>query len=1171
MSGTRSQVRLAAMLAAGAACLVAGTADASHTVDFTCDPACTAKPGATLTFAAVTDAAKPLYAWDLDGNGKFDDETTATATRTFGAAGDYMIGLRVTESADPADAPEKVRKITIEPAAPDPPAPPPKTPARSGFDDIAIGTKVTDQIPGIVFPTGPFVFRPTHVSTASPPNALQAPIACATTIKPCSKDAYILPMQFPQPVDCISLRAGFDDSSLPPWMLRAQLVAYDATGKLAATSAAVRLLTVGFADQGFGPIRTPVVACVEPDAPPMAGALVTIAQQPGVPDWSARVQIDDVVIHHRNDPAPAPPSVRITSPADSSFFDRLDTARLSGTVSTPGGIGRFCITTDVLEAIPDDCAATGPSSIGSFGPVAIPGLHYGRNWVTAWVEDRVGQVASASLPIYVAAPADVDLRVQSIEVTQGVQFSQLPYAAVANPTAPVRYNGVRLATSKTTVVRVYANAASTGRINHSTTGVRMTLRGSRDGRELAEGPLFPLSGTRALAAGAPVVSDAVRGADGGAYTFVLPTTWVRQGRLTLIAEVNPPEVSVSPGEVVECRTCRANNVMRLTDIPFEYWPPEPIHTVEQFYTRPMMPTVYASPVAAVFAKLRQVYPAAEFQYRIGDYEFRQDVSYEVSLGGDTRSRLSEALSGYELSRNPGGQLAGVSNGLDAGLAVPRLYCCTRFVQNAVVEGRQDGDNARPLTSVAHELFHVGLSLHASNCAPNNGAVQLYENWPPDERGLLQGYGLDYTFGSGTGGPFRVLGPSSYDFMSYCANSSPDNNSWISVRNWNRRLGGAQIQDSAVRARAAATTRAAPTTGTTLRASVVVNEDGSATLLSSSLRTGRAASADPSAFTLIARDAQGGAVGSGPMFAGRASEGGSTILTGELSVPAEVAAFDVLRNGGVIAQATRTAAAPVVKVLAPRAGARLTGGRDVDVRWSATDADGPSLTVRVEFSADGGSTWRMIGSAGPQGRLKLPGYLFRATRRGRVRVTADDGFNRTSAVSGLFTSAGTPPLVRILTPAGRPVLKADGVLSLAGEAYEARVQPLAAKRLRWFDGRRAIGSGATAQLNGLRAGSHRIRLVARDAAGRAGSDTLVVRVQAVRPLFLGLRVVSRGARVVRLRVASSVPAVLRAGGRSFAVARRARVLRVPTGGRTSLRLTLRAGKLATTQVVTVGAR
>ena len=48
---------------------------------------------------------------------------------------------------------------------------------------------------------------------------------------------------------------------------------------------------------------------------------------------------------------------------------------------------------------------------------------------------------------------------------------------------------------------------------------------------------------------------------------------------------------------------------------------------------------------------------------------------------------------------------------------------------------------RPITSVAHELHHAIGRDHASTCTDGNDPGDT-EDWPPDQRGLVQGYGID---------------------------------------------------------------------------------------------------------------------------------------------------------------------------------------------------------------------------------------------------------------------------------------------------------------------------------------------------------------------------------------------------------------------------------------------
>ena len=79
-------------------------------------------------YSTANDPDSPItgYAWDLDGNGSFDDAAGTTATRVF-PTGSYVVGLRVTDS----EGATGFVSQTVNVAAP-PPAPAARTATASG-------------------------------------------------------------------------------------------------------------------------------------------------------------------------------------------------------------------------------------------------------------------------------------------------------------------------------------------------------------------------------------------------------------------------------------------------------------------------------------------------------------------------------------------------------------------------------------------------------------------------------------------------------------------------------------------------------------------------------------------------------------------------------------------------------------------------------------------------------------------------------------------------------------------------------------------------------------------------------------------------------------------------------------------------------------------------------
>jgi hypothetical protein len=314
----------------------------------------------------------------------------------------------------------------------------------------------------------------------------------------------------------------------------------------------------------------------------------------------------------------------------------------------------------------------------------------------------------------------------------------------------------------------------------------------------------------------------------------------------------------------------------------------------------------------------------------------------------------------------------------------------------------------------------------------------------------------------------------------------------------------------------------------------------------------------SAFQLVLRDARGQVLSETPMRAAQDADSTSTFLSGEASSAGAVRA-EIRRGGTIVAARGRSASAPRVRVLGPGAGARVGGGPIV-VAWSATDADGDTLRIKVDYSLDAGRRWRALHSGPDTGRLVLPRSVVPASNRARFRVRANDGFNEGAALSGLVRSLGATPAVRILSPANGEHVRADGRLDLRGTAEDDRRRRIPGTRLTWYDGPRRLGAGGSLGVLAPRPGLHRIRLVARDDRGRVGVRQVRIRVLATAPQFLRVEApprVGHRARRIPVRVSSTIPATLVVGRQSFAVGRVLRLVAVAVRpGRKPLTLPLR---------------
>jgi hypothetical protein len=712
-------------------------------------------------------------------------------------------------------------------------------------------------------------------------------------------------------------------------------------------------------------------------------------------------------------------------------------------------------------------------------------------------------------------------------------------------------------------VRVYADTLTA--LPRGTSPPTVQLRAFRNGRELGTGqagsaPVLPEFSPAALTPGGPAAVPLPARLDArGAYTFTLPWRWA-DGRTTFTAEINP--VGLEPS-LAECRTCRADDRFTLADVPFRVTTLMPVLPLA-LRDHGKLPKGYPDP-APRFAGMLATSP---LHVDVQPYRAVLDVSDIVNDPGlSVSERSAEARelvedwaeenddnsAHYPVGIFPRGTIGGSTN------SDGELYSDDQ--PQSVV-----GDN-RELTETAHELGHgIGRKHAGQDCDQTRvGDPQEGEKWsPPDERGMLDGVGLDMRVPP----PYRMVGSGApghpgpvFDLMSYCAGVD-DAAAWTSVRNWDRAVLFRAPPQPQVRA-----LRAAGPVGTL---EVVAFAFGGHAHVSRVGPTERAATplAPDAPFTLVARDADGHELARAGVQADRLRDATGVLrLEGRVTAPgAASVAFEQAGATGPVASRVRSAHPPRAVL---RAGRKilLGHGTAVSVSWTASDADHDRLRSWLDFSADGGHTWRTV-AGGLAARVVLPRRLFPATVAGRLRVRVSDGFEVATATSGPLRSSGTPPTVAIRAPQAHLRVAAGAPVVLDGSAWDDAGRPVSGTGLRWRDGRRLLGTGAQVTAVGLAPGRRTITLEAVDTRGRSARRGVSVLVTAVRPLFSVLGVpafVRSTARTLALRVATTVPATLTAAGRRTPVGPVPRRVVVPVRpGRAALRLelTLRSGTKVT---------
>jgi hypothetical protein len=850
--------------------------------------------------------------------------------------------------------------------------------------------------------------------------------------------------------------------------------------------------------------------------------------------------------------------------------------------------------------------------------VTAPGTGHAVPPTTLTVIGGAPRFAGRTATVTVAGtcPFQYDARVTSLDITQGVQSEVLAHRYTDFPASPISYSEIyghaTLRLTAPTIVRAYSNLSFGP--SEGVPRIPVVLYGSyRDDigalRALPGSPLSSITAPRLLKEGADFPPSNEITSETAVHTFVLPKEWTGKP-LRISAQVLPSlggrTGAGRPRAVRPCESdaCKENDRFDIVGIPFV--------SARSVTVDPVQLTVDGVAQANPATVFRWAQMASPLEVRVRQYQGTIDITDirdqkarciaaapALPAGDDERARCAneanDAASGrvgdWTCDHSAGGWNVGVNTSVGRGLWVKeRCFGSLGTDQYALV------DSNRPLSSVAHELGHLLGRPHAGKGPDVTDCGGDGEEWPPDNKGMLQSIGLTTLAGTGlNGGQFAVLASPPlttkqwFDFMSYCADTSDNpanpiltttaprslSDAWISLRNWNKILGHFKYTKAVPVPVRAARGPAVPS----LNVTASVGAGGTKIRTVEPIRSGPQP-ASSSEYRLVGLDAAGTPVAQVAMIESPAHVDGSPpelALTGVIP-SANVAGVAIVRQGATLVTRARSANPPTVSV--PRA---PSFGKAATLRWRASDADKDPLLATVEYSADAGRTFTGIFIGPSRGVARVARRSLPRSSNARLRVTVNDGFRTATATSNRFRSPGAAPDVRILSPLKSIRQPNDAPLALSGQAFDDRSRALRGGRLRWSIGRRTLGKGERISPARLSAGRQRLVLTARDRFGRVGRDSVSVNLTEARPLFLTLTApasAKRRARSLRLRLASSVPATLSvngAGGRAqrFAVGRKTRrlTLRIPRNSRKTLtlRLTLRAGKQTSTRTITVRRR
>lgn len=824
--------------------------------------------------------------------------------------------------------------------------------------------------------------------------------------------------------------------------------------------------------------------------------------------------------------------------------------------------------------------------------------------------------------------ANYDVALTAIEVTQGIQkeFETCDSKALcglrkslqpaSQPGASVAYSGVHLAAHGKTVVRAFATVLSP--TLGSVDDVWVQLHGSLDGQKLPGSPLqaWGLYPPKLKFHLVPWVTYQQRADPAGAYTFVLPDSWTT-GKIKLKAEVLPGQPAIYGTTASECDqpACATNNTFTLTDVKFSK---QPYITISPLYLKagnefPLWPP------SQVFAPAANLTPVGDldvafppsFYYAELDVT---DIAFDASLSSkEKRGEFNDEI--WSWAEDHPGADNGRPGVEDVVIGVHSFGWSSargKLLDSIVSFGGgvlqftpvANVTYNKAYNAVAHELHHTYVRKHASGACGAGSDGQIADLWPPDQQGFMHGIGLDRRSGSGgpnTGAPFAIMAHRDlgappgvpggspqpnryYDFMAYVGCSpiwdGVTGSPWTSWEGWDKSF-------LALHAYGAITGRnpftlAVPAS----RAALSVRARGSGSEFEITrvrpVRTTAPLELPPSRLSVVAYDTAGRRLSTTPATLSDEHVDGQppeTVATAYVPGPGgsvdAIARVEIVLGGRPVAARTRSAHAPTVELLQPRTGALPPRG-SMTVRWRARDDDGDRLRVSVDYSQDDGKSWRTVWSGPNRGAVALDASRFPRSDTARLRVRAEDTFGSAAAASERLTAAGSPPTVTIASPSTRDRIGAGTEVYLSGVGYDDSLAQLDESELRWFDDRRSVGRGRHASVT-LSAGSHLLRLVARDRFGRRGQTAVRVRVAATPPRFTVLELVKgvkRGDTTVLLRVAATGDAALSANGSpAGTVSESSRVISIhipPLAHRAEVTLRLQSGAMqSTTRLIVTG--
>ena len=205
---------------------------------------------------------------------------------------------------------------------------------------------------------------------------------------------------------------------------------------------------------------------------------------------------------------------------------------------------------------------------------------------------------------------------------------------------------------------------------------------------------------------------------------------------------------------------------------------------------------------------------------------------------------------------------------------------------------------------------------------------------------------------------------------------------------------------------------------------------------------------------------------------------------------------VFKNNEVIGEKSAGINIPTVRVLYPNGG-EVFNSRSMFIKWEGFDIDGDKLTYCIQYSKDGGNSWKTLAINLENSFYETDLNYIEGTNDGMIRLLVSDGLNVAKDESdNSFFTPNNKPKAYIVTPSDAAIFIGEEPVFFRGNAFDKENGDITASSLTWtssLDG--FLGNEETfyKPANELSEGVHIITFTATDNDGASTSKTVKIRI------------------------------------------------------------------------------